>query len=108
MKIRSRRFAGALVALWLGAATVAAQETTEHYVVVRPGEDLARVLDEAANHTEIRLSPGTYELRGLPYEEPVCGNCEDPDTRVRATVGTFLRGRNMRLIGPAGVQCSRD
>jgi parallel beta-helix repeat protein len=106
VRTTSRWLASALVALGVGAGPTVGQETTEYYVVVRPGDDLARVLDEAADHTEIRLSPGTYELRGLPYEEPVCGNCEDPDTRVRSTVGAFLRGRDMRVIGPAGADAT--
>lgn len=47
----------------------------------------------------VRLDPGHYHLRARSYGEPACGNCEDPNTPVRATVGLRVSGRGIELAG---------
>lgn len=45
------------------------------------------------------LEAGRYDLLPSPYREPTCGNCEDQDTPVRATVGLRVSGRGIELAG---------
>lgn len=58
------------------------------------------VADAAADSgVTFRLLPGTHRLTPHPFEEPLCGNCEDPNTRVRTTVGLLVAGRGVRILG---------
>ncbi len=49
--------------------------------------------------THLRLAAGDYELRPRAYTDSTCGNCEDPSTRVEATVGLRLSGFGIVLEG---------
>jgi hypothetical protein len=49
--------------------------------------------------TRLVLAPGQYELTVQPYVDPTCGNCEDPQTPVAATVGLRIAGRGIDIQG---------
>jgi len=68
-------------------------------VRVEVGDDLSRILEEAVAGTRVELAPGTHRLRPHPIVEPTCGNCEDPDTPVTATVGAIVTADAIRLVG---------
>ncbi len=68
-------------------------------VRVEVGNDLARILDEAAAGTRVELAPGTHRLRPHPFTESTCGNCEDPDTPVTVTVGAIVSADAIRVVG---------
>jgi hypothetical protein len=61
--------------------------------------DLAAALAEAPPNSIIRLAPGTYDLTPQPYRETTCGNCEEPNTPVDATVGLLVTGEGLRIMG---------
>ena len=66
----------------------------------RPGQSsLSRALDRIRGPARVELRPGHYYLSAFPYDDPSCGNCEDPATPVRATVGLRVAGRGIRIVG---------
>ncbi|HET9234047.1 MAG TPA: right-handed parallel beta-helix repeat-containing protein [Candidatus Eisenbacteria bacterium] len=48
----------------------------------------------------IELEAGVYHLTPTTYWDETCGNCEAESTRVRATVGLRVSGKNIRIVGP--------
>ncbi len=71
----------------------------ESIVVVRPGADLQAVLERLPGPARVELRPGHYRLRNVPFEDPTCGNCENPSTRVAASRGLCVSGQGIRLVG---------
>jgi hypothetical protein len=52
-----------------------------------------------ADYTNILLMPGFYELKPQTYIDPSCGNCEEPDTPIRATAGLIISGKGIVIEG---------
>ena len=48
----------------------------------------------------VELAPGVYNLSPRIYRDTTCGNCEAESTRVLATVGLRVSGKNIRIVGP--------
>lgn len=55
-----------------------------------------------ADHSNLLLMPGEYSLAPEIYLDPSCGNCEEPDTPVRATVGLKISGKGIVIEGSPG------
>lgn len=63
-------------------------------------EDLQYVVDSVAeDHDTILLKKGEYNLKPTPYIERVCGNCENPWQTVHASVGLWIKGKKLTIIG---------
>lgn len=60
---------------------------------------LQRALEKAGDRATLRLRPGHYVLAPEPYTDPSCGNCEDPEQTVEASVGLRLQGGPIRIVG---------
>ena len=58
---------------------------------------LQRALADGA--VDLILAPGHYYLHASTYEDPACGNCEDPSERVAATVGVRISGPGISIRG---------
>jgi hypothetical protein len=67
---------------------------------VSTAEELQQLFIQPVESLEVSLLPGTYRLTPKPIIDPTCGNCQDPQTPVHATVGLHLRGHFIRLVGP--------
>lgn len=67
-----------------------------------PAFDLAAKIAAAAAKpgTVIDLPPGDYRLSPMPYTDPTCGNCEDPNQAVPATLGLRVSGLGIVIRGP--------
>jgi hypothetical protein len=114
-------FAGMLLLLTVGA-NAGAQErharearAQEPYLIgpavlqVAPPEstaaqfrDLAAAVEaasEMAGGATIHLEPGDYHLTPNAYTDPTCGNCEDPNQPVAATLGLRISGDRITLQG---------
>ncbi len=63
--------------------------------------NLQRALSDLDGPVRVLLAPGRYSLAASPYEDPTCGNCEDPATPVAASVGLRVTGRGIELVGAA-------
>ncbi|MGI9629258.1 MAG: right-handed parallel beta-helix repeat-containing protein [Longimicrobiales bacterium] len=48
---------------------------------------------------QLQLQPGHYYLEPQTYQDPTCGNCEDPAQAVPGTVGLVISGANVSLLG---------
>ncbi len=53
--------------------------------------------------TLFRFAPGHYHLEPSTYEDPLCGNCEDPATAVEASLGLRVSGRGIVLEADPGL-----
>jgi hypothetical protein len=64
------------------------------------GVERSRTRDgRIADYTNFLLMPGDYTLEPETYIDPSCGNCEEPDTPVRATVGLRVSGVGIVIEG---------
>ncbi len=63
------------------------------------GDELQRAVTAARDGGTVRLEPGLYQFRAIPYADSTCANCERPDSLIRATRGLLVRGRGVRLVG---------
>jgi hypothetical protein len=52
-----------------------------------------------ADYTSFLLMPGHYTLKPEIYIDPSCGNCEEPDTPVKATAGLVVSGVGIVIEG---------
>jgi hypothetical protein len=68
-------------------------------VIAQPSDDLGRAVAALSPGETLRLGPGDYVLAPHPFGESTCGNCEDPATRVAASVGLLVGGRGLRIVG---------
>jgi parallel beta-helix repeat protein len=66
---------------------------------VRDGPSLQRALAEASPGTTITLRTGQYVLDPVAYTDSTCGNCQDADEDVPATLGARISGSGLRLLG---------
>jgi parallel beta-helix repeat protein len=53
----------------------------------------------AGGAVDLVLAPGHYFLDASAYEDPACGNCEDPTERVAATLGVRVSGAGISIRG---------
>jgi hypothetical protein len=70
-------------------------------VISTSGGDLQSAIDRAAPGDTLFLRRGTYAATAQAYRESICGNCVNPRTEVRATVGFYIYGKPLALIGEA-------
>ncbi len=61
----------------------------------------ALALENALSGDTIVLKKGIYETCPTSYTEIICGNCEDPNTAVEATVGFHVKGKCLVIRGAA-------
>ena len=64
-----------------------------------PFRDLQKAIDHAGNGDIIRILPGIYAAKPLPYPEDLCGNCLEHRTPVSATRGFLIQGKGLHIIG---------
>ncbi|KPJ61012.1 MAG: hypothetical protein AMJ46_03215 [Latescibacteria bacterium DG_63] len=60
--------------------------------------ELREIVTEAPDSSVIIIE-GHHWLSSEPYTERTCGNCENPETEVEATVGLIVTGNAKRLVG---------
>ncbi len=63
--------------------------------------NLQRAVRSLQGPARVLLGPGHYVLLPSAYEDPTCGNCEDPHAAVPATAGLLVAGRGIHLVGSA-------
>lgn len=63
-------------------------------------KNLQQVIDSfAIDNDTILLKKGEYRLLPKTYIEQICGNCEKPWQTVNATVGLWVKGKRLTIIG---------
>jgi hypothetical protein len=60
---------------------------------------LQRALAAAAPNTTIALRAGHYMLNPVAYTDSTCGNCQDAEEDVPATLGARVSGSGIRIVG---------
>jgi hypothetical protein len=68
-----------------------------------PG-NLQRTLLGLRGPARLRLEPGHHLLAPSEFVDRACGNCEEPDTPVPATVGVRVSGAGIHLVGSGAAQ----
>jgi hypothetical protein len=81
----------------VGLDRSSAKSTLE--VWLTPDRPLPAALVGLADGTTVHIAPGDYRLGAHPYVEPTCGNCEEPNTEVSATVGLVISGKGLHIEG---------
>ncbi len=66
---------------------------------VERGTDLQAVIDHASDGDTLLL--GAKEFTAVPrsFVDPLCGNCEEPQTTVKASVGFRIIGKGLTILG---------
>ncbi|MBU8933415.1 MAG: right-handed parallel beta-helix repeat-containing protein [candidate division Zixibacteria bacterium] len=68
-------------------------------LTVKRGSDLQSVINYARNGDTLLLAAKEFSSRPSPFEDSLCGNCPDPQTVVRASVGFVIRGKSLVIRG---------
>jgi hypothetical protein len=63
------------------------------------GYNLQAIIDSAKSGDTLILKNGTYEAIPNIYKEDICGNCVEAKTDVNATVGFYVKGKSLVIIG---------
>ncbi len=90
-----------MVKLFISITCLTLQAFSATSVTVQDAAELQRLFQFPVGSLVVTLMPGTYHLTPSYILDSSCGNCEDASTKVEATVGLHLRGRQIHLIGPA-------
>jgi parallel beta-helix repeat protein len=63
------------------------------------GSSLQTAIESASSGDTLFLTQGLYEATPRPYSEPICGNCVEPLTEVKATVGLHICEKDLVIVG---------
>ncbi|MGH8015204.1 MAG: right-handed parallel beta-helix repeat-containing protein [Candidatus Zixiibacteriota bacterium] len=66
---------------------------------VEKGDNLQAVLNLAQDGDTIILSANTFSANPMAFTDPLCGNCLDPKTEVKASYGFVIRNKSVVIIG---------
>jgi hypothetical protein len=72
----------------------------EKTLIVSDHEELQFLFAKPLGEVIIQLQPGEYHLSPTTMIDSSCGNCENPNTSVSVTVGLYISGRQIQIIGP--------
>ena len=92
MLYRLRLSVAALLLLFPGRAGAAT-------LTVERGSDLQAVIDYAKDGDTLILGTKAFEAKPTKFTEPLCGNCLDPKTEVKASFGFIVRNKSLVIIG---------
>ncbi len=68
-------------------------------LTVERGSDLQAVINYARDGDTLMLAGKSFKAKPTAFIEPLCGNCQDPQTEVRASYGFIVRGKSLVIIG---------
>jgi len=63
------------------------------------GNNLQSIINYAANGDTLVLDEMTYRTVLTPFNDLLCGNCEQPDTVIKASYGFVVRNKSLVIIG---------
>ncbi|MCX7995152.1 MAG: right-handed parallel beta-helix repeat-containing protein [candidate division WOR-3 bacterium] len=69
------------------------------FMVVVPEMNLDSIFISAKNMDTIFIENGIYKAQAEPYIEKICGNCIEPLTEVKTTVGFHIKNKTLVIIG---------
>ncbi|NQV19547.1 MAG: right-handed parallel beta-helix repeat-containing protein [Armatimonadetes bacterium] len=69
-------------------------------IKISSSKELESLFEKPQYFIEVHLASGEYFLNPKSIIDSTCGNCEDPNTPIPATVGLIISGKNIKLIGP--------
>ena len=68
-------------------------------LTVERGSDLQGIIDYAGNGDTLLLGAKTFEASPRAFDDPLCGNCLESRTLVRASYGFIVRDKALVIIG---------
>ncbi|MFQ5498071.1 MAG: right-handed parallel beta-helix repeat-containing protein [Candidatus Zixiibacteriota bacterium] len=81
------------VVLFLGPHVIAAVYTVDR------GSDLQAAINYAADGDTLIIGNKDFQAKATEFVDPLCGNCLDPSTEVKASYGFVVKGKALVLIG---------
>lgn len=66
---------------------------------VNPKQDLQTAIHRAKSGDTLRLSAGVFRSQPIAFTDSLCGNCETPQTLVKASWGFSVDGKSLTIIG---------
>ncbi|MBU0984656.1 MAG: right-handed parallel beta-helix repeat-containing protein [candidate division Zixibacteria bacterium] len=96
-----RRELGCRIAgLWLlMSISVVTYDVAATTITVSRESDLQRVIDYAAPGDTLLLGAKSFEATPTSFIEPLCGNCTETQTEVRATCGFIIKDKQLIILG---------
>lgn len=97
------------VAIWVACCQVVSADT--YYVGREPTRfglggsekvffnELQSAIDRAHDGDTIIIAPGEYQSKWHAFEENLCGNCVQPNTKVKASRGFLVEGKALAILG---------
>jgi hypothetical protein len=64
-----------------------------------PYRNPQRAFNDAADSDTIMIFPGLYQAAQISFIDSLCGNCEKPKTRVKASYGFRIKDKGLIIIG---------
>lgn len=68
-------------------------------ITVTPDINLDSVFIKAMERDTVLIKKGIYNAQAEEYIENICGNCVEPLTEVRTTVGFHIKGKSLVIMG---------
>jgi len=68
-------------------------------LTVERGADLQLIINYANDNDTIIVGLKTFQAKSKSFKEPLCGNCLETKTEVKATYGFIIRDKSLVIIG---------
>ena len=94
--LNMKKYICCAVLVWM---SIPAELTSAATLTVDRGGDLQSVIDFAADGDTLVLGPREFRAAGTRYDDPLCGNCLDPEDGARASYGFIIKNKALVLIG---------
>ena len=76
-----------------------ASDVSAATLTIKRGSDLQAVINYAQSGDTLLLAAKPFLAVSMPFEDSLCGNCKDPKTVVKATVGFMICGKSLVIMG---------
>lgn len=80
--------------LFLTMQAVAARQFT-----VERGNALQSTINQAASGDTIIIGEKTIQAIPSPFDDPLCGNCADPQDEAKASIGYIVKNKSLVIVG---------
>ncbi len=80
-------------------AIVAVSTASSKTYNIERGNNLQSIINYAASGDTLILDEITYRTVLTPFDDSLCGNCQNPDTVIKASYGFVIRNKSLVIVG---------